>query len=742
MAIIIETIKRQNNMKKNFQLKLQQKLFFCLILNSLSLPAYSKVVEYHFNVAEKHINITGEEVIALAINDTIPGPTIEATEGDILRITVKNNLHEETSIHWHGLLLPNNQDGVSYVTNLPIASGETFTYEFPVKQSGTYWYHSHTGFQEQLGIYGAIILHPQNEEIKYDSEYAIVLSDWTNEDPHNVLANIKKDGDYYSLKKGTVQSWYGVIENGIEAIKSRITNSLDRMPPMDISDVGYDAFLINGQNKFNISKVRKGEKIRLRIINAGASTYFNLGFSGGAMQLIAADGINIKPMDVEQIKIALAETYDVIVTIPNDNTYELRATAEDGSGYASALIGNIGKLIPAKDIPKPNMYLMGDMNGMHHMEGMDMNNMNTKTNDIAHTENMHMSMNDNSKNMNMNSMPGMDMGNMKGMQHMGGHSNENSTKNLTNYQDITSLMTTTLPKNNPTREVTLQLTGNMERYVWSFNDKMLSEVDAINIRKGENVKFKFINKTMMHHPLHLHGHFFRVLNGKGDSSPLKHTVNIAPFETVEIEFYANEEKDWFFHCHNLYHMKTGMARIIHYEGSKLDPKIIEARKMYPNFHDHSWFYRGEVEAASNTISAKFDVLHNSNFLSTKIIRDYKYKYDVEAAYFHSIDYFLDAYIGGSFERQDKHKIENQAFIGIHYVLPLLVKLDLRLRTLEGFRLGLSNDFQLTDRAKLNLEWNTDKEYRLELEYEISKAIILSTNYDSKYNGGIGLKVRF
>jgi len=315
----------------------------------------AKIVEYHFDIDKITVNITRKSVEGLAIGGQIPAPTISATVGDTLVVTFTNKMNEETSVHWHGILLPNDQDGVPYLTTKPIKGKKTFTYRFKIKQAGTYWYHSHTGLQEQRGLYGALVFHPKKgERIKTDRDHVVVLSDWSNENPDSILANLKKDGDYYALKKGSVQSWVGVLKNGKFAIKNRLQSAWTRMGPMDLSDVGYDAFLSNGQEKI-VLEAKPGETVRIRLINAAASSYFNVEYAGEPMLLVAADGMDVVPISVKRLRMAIAETYDVILKVPDNRSYELRATSEDGTGFSSTFIG-IGDKVLAPDIPKPNLF--------------------------------------------------------------------------------------------------------------------------------------------------------------------------------------------------------------------------------------------------------------------------------------------------------------------------------------------------------------------------------------------------
>lgn len=676
-------------------------IIFIMLLFSSS--AHAKLVEYNLDIGYKTVNYTGTPVKSMAIGGSIPGPTIEATVGDILRVTFHNKMNVETSIHWHGILLPNNQDGVPYLTTPPIKPGKSFTYEYKIKHSGTYWYHSHTGLQEQQGIYGSLVFHPEGgEHNKYDRDYVVVFSDWIDESPNKVLSNLKRDGDYYALKKDTVQSWDKVLMHGWPAIKNRLRGSWTRMGPMDVSDVGYDAFLANGKKKERL-RAKSGDKIRLRLINSAAAGYFNVEFSGGPMMIIAADGVDVEPVEVKRLRIAIAETYDVIISIPGNNGYELRATSEDGTGYSSTIIGQ-GRLIPAPTIPRPNLFIMEHE---QHSAPKYKETNSTRTESHKHHK--------------------MSMNNAK----MSMHSNE--------YYKLRSVKKTTLSPQRPMRKVVLNLTGNMERYSWHFNNKALSEAEKILIKKGENVQFTLNNETMMHHPIHLHGHFFRVLNGQGDYSPLKHTVNVPPMGSITIEFEANENKDWFFHCHNLYHMKTGMARIISYGKERYPSPYVSSNLA----KDSEWYSATDISALSNMVIGDFRLSNTRNAFEIESDYNYKKEYDVDLLYKRNINRFLDLYIGGNFERDGPdEKAENTAVFGIHYMLPLLIESDWRIDSKGHPRLEVGSDLQLTKRFMFEWKVNTDKEYRLGLNYEITKNMLLSLVYDSDFKLGAGARIKF
>jgi len=439
-----------------------------LILTMLSLipvVSWAEPVEYDLTVGYKTVNYTGKQRKAMAINGQIPGPTLSFTEGDRAIIRVHNEMDVETSIHWHGILLPNQYDGVPYITTMPILPGKTHTFTFDLRQTGTYWYHSHTNLQEQRGIYGAIVIHPKEPRVKVDQDIVLVLSDWTDENPYEVLRTLKRGSEWYSIKKGTAQSWDRVISH--HAVKQRLKQSFKRMPPMDLSDVYYDRFLVNGRPSLELKDLRPGSRVRLRVINGSTATYFQLQYAGGPLTIFSADGQPVEPVIVDRVTIAVAEAYDFLLTVPEGGSYELRATAQDGSGFSSAYIGP-GKKVAAPPMPRPDLFKMFS-----------------------------------------STMSGMDHGKMDGMGKMDGGvkmAKPGKPLNLT-YGMLRATHSTRLPDSHPTREVRLELTGNMDRYIWSFNNKTLSEADKILIRKGENVRFVLVNKTMMHHPMHLHGHF-------------------------------------------------------------------------------------------------------------------------------------------------------------------------------------------------------------------------------------------
>lgn len=724
-----------------------KKLLIAILLFSLTAAKsqtegyVGKKVIYDLFVNDTMVNYTGKHRMAIAINGSIPAPNLSFTEGDTAVIRVHNLMKMETSIHWHGLLLPNDQDGVPYLTTAPVEPGKVFTFTFPLIQSGTYWYHSHTMLQEQSGVYGSIVIHPAKEKVKL-KEYVLLLSDWTDQKPMNVLRNLKKGGEWPAIKKGAVQSYGEAIAAGY--LKDKVRQEWKRMTPMDVSDVYYDKFLMHGKEVNYFKDAKPGEVVRLRIVNGSASTYFTLQYAGGDMRIVSSDGINVQPLNVNKLEVAIAETYDILITVPENGAAELRATSWDVVGYCSAFFGN-GNEIKAPDIGKLNYFKMmremnGMMDGMENMNGMgnmnqmkDMGAMNMQTADTtAKKSNNAMS--------GMEGMPGMDMTN-------------DMPAGTFSYNQLKALHPTTLDATRPWREIKLTLTGNMLRYVWSFDDKTLSEADLIKIKKGENVRFVLYNNTMMRHPLHLHGHFFRFLNGQGEYSPMKHTFDIKPMETVTIEFEANEEKDWFFHCHILYHMMSGMMRIVSYEGSeqneyaktKYKKLKREEKRIYPwadlSLHSQGAWMEGNFSNNKNAMELEGRVSWTGNYETETHFLRYVGKKQFFAPYI-GIDFRKNKTLPltGKFNTKDNRRVFD---VGFYYMLPMLVRSEWRIDQYGKLRLQLERrDLPLSNNMFLDLRVNTDKEYTVRLRYMVNRFTSISTNYDSDYKWGIGLTFHY
>lgn len=716
----------------------------------LAGAARGELVEYAFDIDYATVNYTGRDVTAMAVGGTIPAPLIEASVGDTLRVTFTNRMDVPSSVHWHGILLPNEQDGVPYLNSPPIEAGGSLTYEFPVVQSGTYWYHSHTGLQEQRGVYGPIIFRPREKGPPVaDIEHAVVLSDWTDEDPKTVLSNLKKDDDYYSLKKGTVQSWDKVLRHGWTAVANRLRGSWSRMGPMDISDVGYDAFLANGEPRRNLPAA-PGQTVLVRLINSAASTYFNVEFAGGPMTIVAADGPETQPLEVKRLQIAIAETYDLLIRVPGEGSYELRATSEDGTGHASVFIGS-GKDVPAPDVPKPNLYLHRHHGPMEHEKTQGTKRAGRHEGHEGHKEYKGHEGHEGHKGHKGHEETMPETRHRKhrmkhGMAH--GRDRENAGRepvgHMKDYSLLAAREDTSLPHGAPVREITLDLTGSMLRYTWSFDGRTLSQSDRILVRKGENVRFVLRNMTMMHHPLHLHGHFFRVLNGQGDRSPLKHTVNVPAMGTVTIEFAADTEKDWFFHCHNLYHMMAGMSRVISYEeSSRADRNLI--RKIS---HDQARYTSAEVSVLRHFAEGSLGVFNIRDAFGA----EYEYGYgdgpwELEPYYERFFSTFLGAYAGARFESEGEgERTEKRAMAGVRYLLPMFLESDLRIYSDGGAEVEFGSGVQLTSRAEFEWEWETDfkgeYEYEFSFSWEFAKKLQALWVYDSDHGWNAGVRFKF
>ncbi|NOZ14162.1 MAG: multicopper oxidase domain-containing protein [Acidobacteria bacterium] len=754
-------------------------LLFLLALFPLALQ--SKTVEYKLTIAKEEVNITGKPVMGMTVNGSIPGPTLRFTEGDTAVIHVYNRMNVETSIHWHGLLVPPGMDGVPNVSFPPIRPGSTFTYTFPIRQSGTYWYHSHTSLQEQSGVYGSIVIEPKEPVHLADRDYVILLSDWTNEDPHAVNRTLKRGSEWYAIEKGSAQSIFGAIKLGM--LGAYLKRELQRMPPMDIADVAYDRFLANGKPE-SVLRADPGETIRLRLIDGSSTTYFLLDFAGGPMTIISADGLAVKPVEENRFLIAVAETYDVIIKVPKGGSYEFRATAQDGSGFASVWIGS-GPPHPAPEIPKPNLYAnpgklsmkrvfaltpagsmgmtdamvkagkfdkpgMAGMNGMGKMAGMKkmpagkMQPGTTMAGEMAMEKPLSVKRPATGKKYGRNYHLLASDVSSSGKLALDG---KDPARPWVPYKDLQSVIPTAFSGDKPLRVIRLTLDGDMERYVWFLNNKPLSESDSIRIKKGEIVRFIMVNRTMMHHPMHLHGHFFRVLNGKGEFSPLKHTVDVAPMSTTVIEFNANEFGDWFFHCHLLYHMKSGMARLVHYEGFTLNPQLSAVR---PNLYKDSWYAWGRADLESNMAEGLFILSNTRNIVSLEWETGWHNVKGTEwegvLAWDRYVNRFFSVFAGLDEFGGNRVREKTRGVLGFRYLLPLNLESRTWLDSEGGARFNLGKTFQLTPRFLLFYEAQYDShdkwEGRCRISYIVRKNLSLVVQWHSDYGVGGGVRFRF
>ena len=562
--------------------------------------------EFDLNIGYQPVNFTGKNRMATAINGSVPSPVLRWREGDRVTLRVKNNLAEDSSIHWHGIILPTDMDGVPGLSFNGIKPGETFEYQFDINQSGTYWYHSHSGFQEPTGMYGAIIIDPKDPDpVSYDRDYVVMLSDWSDEDPQAIYAKLKKLSHYYNFRERTVGDlWRDIKDKGVaQAWNERSMWNQMRMSETDISDVtGYTyTYLMNGVTPDEgwVGLFKRGEKVRLRFINGSSMTIFDVRIPGLKMTVVAADGQNIEPVTIDEFRIGVAETYDVVVEPSNDSAYTVFAQSIDRTGYTR------GTLTPDIGLT-PSVPAMEDAPTLGHRDmGMGMDHSMHGMTGMAGKAAMDHSAHD------MSDMPGMDhdqhqMSGMKTMEHKNhgsqaealGKAGFGSTREITHvasetgphvdmraespqsglndpgiglrnhqqnygrrvltYADIANLYSTHDPRE-PTREIELHLTGNMSRYMWSMNGIKFTDADPLHLKYGERVRITLVNDTMMSHPMHLHGMWSELETGDPKAIPRKHTVIVQPGSKISYLVTADAIGRWAFHCHLVYHM-PGMFR--------------------------------------------------------------------------------------------------------------------------------------------------------------------------------------
>ena len=529
---------------------------------------------FDLTVGHFPVRIAGRTGHAIGVNGTLPAPLLRFREGEEITLNVTNNLDEDTSIHWHGLLVPFQMDGVPGVTFPGIKPGETFTYKFAVPQNGTYWYHSHSGLQEQQGHYGPLIIEPKGTDpVAYDREYVLVLSDWSFMHPHEIFSNLKKMGHALNYQQRTLPDFFEDIGRmGLrDAIADRFMWGNMRMSPRDIADVTGETYtyLINGRNtRDNWNGVFKpGERVRLRIINASAMTLFNVRMPDLPMTIVQADGVHVQPLEVDEFQMGVAETYDVIIEPKEERAYAFVAESIDRSGQVVASFGPMpGMRAAVPQLRAVPILTMKDM-GMDHsahgsmdMGSMDMGSMYHGQSDHGGMD--HMAMPSTSKTIERG--PGVANVAMKPTSRLDepGIGLDNVPHRTLTYAQLRSLERNPDPRP-PEREVELHLTGNMERYMWSFDGVKFSDVkEPIIFHEGERVRLTMINNTMMPHPIHLHGMYFELVNGGGDHRPRKHTVIVKPGEKLSVDISAEHVGDWAFHCHLLYHMHAGMMEVV------------------------------------------------------------------------------------------------------------------------------------------------------------------------------------
>jgi len=660
-----------------------------------SLHPQAPVVAYQLKITEQTLSPAGQPVQALTINGGTPGPTLRFREGDVARITVTNGLSaDSTSLHWHGVLVPNSEDGVPVVTTPVIGPGQSRTFEFLVRQHGTYWYHSHTGHQEQRGVYGAIVIEPKAPTTGADHDQVVVLGDWTDEHPAEVQRTLLRGSDWYSFRKGTAQSLLGAYQAG------KLGEYLDRekalVPPMDLSDVAYDAFLMNGQRSLRLPG-KPGQSVRVRLINAGAASYFYLDAAAGPLKVIAADGQDVVPFEQKRLLIGPAETYDVLLAVPADgSSSELRATAQDGSGSVSAWLGTGSSVRHATPPPAPERY--------------GMNAYLTSILDQLDPE------------------PGA----------------KESDRPLSPYAKLRAATPHAVATSH--RELTLKLTGDMIRYEWSFDGLDPHEAEALKVKEGETLRLRLVNNTMMHHPIHFHGHFFRLVDSADKdpaTSPLKHTVDVPPMSVRTIEFTANEgQGDWLIHCHLLYHHITGMVRTIRVTAADgAEPPHPAATHSMPTVY--AWGQASFTTAAATGYATIQSGRDNFNVRWEEGMR-HDDGHEREISYSRYLSTRLSLVAGYRFDTMDGGR--DGPFAGVSARLPYFIDLGLTQQSAGETRGTLMKSLQLTERLSLDLGYRygrqTGAATSADLRFLLTKQLSLTAGYSSDFGAGIGLLTRF
>ncbi|MBI4031615.1 MAG: multicopper oxidase domain-containing protein [Proteobacteria bacterium] len=672
-------------------------------------PVFADTVSYKIDIEERAVNFTGKNVKAYTFNGSVPGPVIEATEGDLLKLTFCNRLNVDTSVHKHGILLPNKYDGVPYLNAPPVAPDECRTDEIQLQQHGTYWYHAHDiDMKEQTGMSGPIVIHPKNRaKDAADHDAVVFLSDWMDERPMEAFRRLRAtDGDFYARKKNSVQSWNRIIAAGAPALEARFKSVWNGMGPMDVSDIGYDAFLANGRRSITIPQPAHGEKARLRVINGATSTFFNTQFACGPMTIVANDGVDVRPVTTNRILIGTGETYDVIVSMPHSGkACEFRATAQDGTGYASAILGAGKEVVRAPDIPRPNLLVQEHA---RHSGG--------SSHDAA-----------------ARSRPA-DAGHGSHHETSAGA----ATDILHGYDGVCPVEDTSLDGNGRKwKTIDLTLTGRMNGYVWSFNDRTLSESDLIKITKGQNVRVNIRNDSMMAHTYHMHGDFFRVVNKKNPScSPLKHTLLINPGESYQTEFPADRDGDWIAHCHIAYHMAAGMARILSYEGT---PENREIKKL---FHDSQWLGFGDLSIHSHLATGSYVFGNADQRLIVEFDAAYNGRYDLDPSY----EFNIRSPLAGSFPALQNLRLfagadvmntprdsHNFAVAGVRFSL-FTIDTELRVAHTGEFRVQFGNEHDLTNNLSFRWQVDTSGRHMEQLKYYPMKDgnLYISLYHDSAF----------
>lgn len=757
-------------------LKYLKKFHIISVITLILLPkAYATDHTVNLVIDYKNVDFAGECRKALAINNQIPAPTLHFKEDDQVTINVHNQLNEGTSIHWHGLLVPWNMDGVEGVSQEPIPPGGVFSYKFKLKQSGTYWYHAHDGLQEQEGIYGGFIIDPlEPPAYQYTKDYVVVLSDWSNTSADQIFANLKKEGHYYSSEfpiQPSLTHFISEYDKAFPKEREKLIDDYAMMQEMpmniyDFSDVAYDAFLLNGRTKCNpwTAPVKVGDTARLRFIGAGASTIFRVKIPGTKMEVVHIQGHDVEPYYVEDFTIAPGETTDVLVKIQKDSPYIIYAESSDtlGASYG-ALVTHPQQMIDYQQVepfPTPSPVMMGHpmMNhgGMAHGE-MNHGTMEHEASSMeSKSSNHQMPMSSEKHDMDMkkmdseDSMPAMKESkssdhqmNMNAEQHdmntmkkegtdshamMGAMGKKPSQTTGTKYQNLKSPVKTNDP-HKPVQEIKMILSGYMGRFMWFINDLPEFEAEPVLIEPGKRYRITFTNESMMHHPMHLHGHFFILRNGHGEYDPFLHTIEVAPGTTIVADFDADASGQWFFHCHHLYHMVAGMARVFRYSTFMEDynktlsqetstiTKYPSNSSQEPEFVKHPMGHHPHLGRAT-FLDLGVDPYHNVqkgnlNFLAgwdmhklqlysedAEIRKGKVESADLDMFYWYGISEFWAIKGGANYFYKPSHRPYWQPGVGVEGLFPYFIYTNLRSYLHEGsikFDLQANRDTQLTDR---------------------------------------------
>ncbi len=698
---------------------------------SILINAYAANCTVNLVVGYKNVNFAGRAVQALAFNNQIPGPTLHFKKGDHVTINVYNHLNVGTAIHWHGILLPWQMDGVEGISQKAIPPGGVFHYQFTLYQSGTYWYHAHAGFQEQQGLYGGFIIDPLHSvAYHYNKNYVIVLSDWSNTAPQQIYANLKKEGDYYSSRFPLQPSLMKFIHDYRKASAAQWKKLISeykmmqqmRMSIYDISDVAYDAFLLNGKSFKHpwTARVNVGDIVRLRFIGAAGSTIFHVKIPGAMMEMVQVDGNDVKPYIIKSFTIAPGETYDVLVRITQNHPYVIYAESADTLGAAfGALLTQANQSINYKKVkpfPEPAPVMM--MAGMNHAT-MKMNS----------SMKMDASMQMDHSNMDMSNQAVL----------------ENPMTAGTKYQNLIAAVKTNNPKVPIQQVIHMELSGFMDRYIWFINSVPEYKAKPILLQPGKRYRIIFTNDSMMHHPMHIHGHWFILRNGHGAYDPLLHTIDVAPGATVVADFDTDASGQWFFHCHLLYHMMGGMARVFQYttliniEKGTAKPQTIISKLPYANqaivrvdkepidgslvthpmahppgfyaanFLDMNADFNNKQEITYRGLFGgdynKLELFTNEAELNKGTLENA----DIDIFYWHLLNQFWAIKGGANYVYRPAHTPYWQPGIGIEGLMPYFIATNVRSYYHDGsakLDIELSRDTQITHNFFINLDFRS------------------------------------